>query len=76
MASIGRKNGGRAQKYVRDRAWGKRLRRIRGAHAANRAIRLSGRVPGQEARAQVIKNRAARKAAAELERVGYANVGE
>ena len=40
---------------------GARLRRIRGARAAHKAIRDSGRVPGQEARAKVAENRALRE---------------
>lgn len=57
---------------------GKRMRRQRGAHAANAAIRASGRIPGQEARAAHEANAAARrltrekaKGAGTRERVNY-----
>jgi hypothetical protein len=40
---------------------GKRMRCIRGAYAAHRAIRAQGRVPGDEGRATIAANRLARK---------------
>jgi hypothetical protein len=53
--------------------WGRRMRRIRGAHAANARMRAQGRIPGAEGREQIKRNREAHKAESErspLERVG------
>ena len=49
------------------RAEGKRMRCIRGARAAHRAIRAQGRTPGDEGRAAIERNRNGRKFAKEME---------
>jgi len=42
-------------------AEGKRMRCIRGARAAHKAMRAQGRTPGDEGRAVIAANRAARR---------------
>lgn len=48
------------RKRVGDSAWGRHMRRVKGAKHANEAIRASGRVPGEEGR-RVIAAKRARK---------------
>jgi len=58
-------------------AEGKRMRSIRGAYAAHRAMRLEGRTPGDEGRKAIALNREARKRDVEMGkawRVGRTNM--
>lgn len=54
-------------------AHGARLMRQREAKAAHKAIRMSGRIPAQEGRAQIERNRAARKMSGSARSYGQGN---
>jgi hypothetical protein len=51
---------GHTMAKIKDSAQGARMRRQRGAHAANRSMRAQGRVPGAEGRARAARNLAER----------------